>query len=577
MPESSLRHPRGRAAEILLSSVFGPYARDDEYGSRRINPMELYHNQVTRVQGPFSPRMFHRTFSLMFLQANIDAPCTLLDFPTLERFTEELRGRRYDIVGISSIMPNVGKVKKMCELVREHLPQATIVVGGHVANMPNIHSLVDADHIVSGDGVRWFRQFLGQNEHEPVRHPLVYTSFGARVFGRNVTDGAQNEAATLIPSVGCPMGCNFCSTSHMFGGKGRSVNFYETGDELFEIMCRLEEKLKIRSFGVMDENFLLHRKRALRLLELMEKHDKSWAMSVFSSGRVLKSYTMEQLVGLGVGWVWIGLEGNRSSYEKLTGVDTRSLVKELQSHGIRVLGSTIIGLEEHTPETIDAAIDWAVSHDTDFHQFMLYTALPGTPLYRMHQSNGTLLSESAIPYADVHGQFRFNHRHSHIPEGQETGFLLRGFQRDFAVNGPSIARMIRTTLHGWRRYKDHPAERIRSRYAWEARNLATNFAGVIWAMRHWYRKAQAMRAKLNRLLSDLCREFGWKTAALAPLLGGILYLSMKAEARRLARGWTYEPPTFYEMNDAAWQISRRDGRARKARAVTSVAAVAGMA
>src|SRR5436190_1724181 len=53
-------HPKGSGARILLSSVFGPYAQDDQYGSRKINPMELYHYQVTREQGPFSLRMFHR-------------------------------------------------------------------------------------------------------------------------------------------------------------------------------------------------------------------------------------------------------------------------------------------------------------------------------------------------------------------------------------------------------------------------------------------------------------------------------------------------------------------------------------
>ena len=61
-------HPKGSAARVLLTSVFGPYAQDDAYGSRTINPMELYHNQVTRAQGPFSLRMFHRSWSLMFLQ-----------------------------------------------------------------------------------------------------------------------------------------------------------------------------------------------------------------------------------------------------------------------------------------------------------------------------------------------------------------------------------------------------------------------------------------------------------------------------------------------------------------------------
>ena len=62
---------------ILLTSVFGPYAQNDAFGSRAINPMELYHNQVTRVQGPFSLRMFHRSWGLMLIQENIGAPSTL--------------------------------------------------------------------------------------------------------------------------------------------------------------------------------------------------------------------------------------------------------------------------------------------------------------------------------------------------------------------------------------------------------------------------------------------------------------------------------------------------------------------
>ena len=116
---TAIPHPLGIHAKILLTSVFGPYARDDEFGSRVINPMELYHNQVTRVEGPFSLRMFHRSWGLMLIQANIAAPCTLLDFPTLDRFVAEIKTRRYDIVGISSITTNVLKVRRMCELVRQ--------------------------------------------------------------------------------------------------------------------------------------------------------------------------------------------------------------------------------------------------------------------------------------------------------------------------------------------------------------------------------------------------------------------------------------------------------------------------
>ena len=129
----------------------------------------------------------------------------------------------------------------------------------------------------------------------------------------------------LIPSVGCPVGCNFCSTSALFGGKGKSINFFETGDDLFTVMCDMEAKLKVSAFFVMDENFLLHRQRTLRLLELMKENNKSWALFVFSSARVLKSYTMEQLIRLGISWVWMGLEGEESTYTKLSGVENKRI------------------------------------------------------------------------------------------------------------------------------------------------------------------------------------------------------------------------------------------------------------
>ena len=308
----------------------------------------------------------------------------------------------------------------------------------------------------------------------------------------------------------------------------------------------------VRSFFMMDENFMLHRKRALRLLDLMEQHGKSWALYVFSSGRVLKTYTIEQRVGLGISWVWMGLEGEGSQYAKVRGVDTRELVRTLQSHGIRVLGSSIIGLEDHTPENIDSVIEHAVSHDTEFHQFMLYTPIPGTPLHAEHAAAGTLLSEEDCSHADAHGQHRFNFRHPHIRDGQESEYLIRAFERDFERNGPSVIRIVRTVLAGWQRYKNHPDRRIRSRYAWEARDLAVTYAGALWAARAWLnsscrRQSATVASKITNLLRELRREFGWRTRLAAPLVGRYLHWTLRREDRRLRKGWTYEPPTFREV------------------------------
>lgn len=544
------KHPLGSQARVLLLSVFGPYAQDDAYGSRLINPMELYHNQVTRVQHAFSLRTFNRSWGLMLIQANLKADCTLLDFPSEERFLEEIRSHSYDIVGVSSIQTNLFKARRMCKMIRKHLPQATILVGGHIANLPDLKRYCDCDHIVKGDGVRWMREFLGEDPDGPIRHPQVPGNIGSRIMGVTLRDHPGDKCATVIPAVGCPMGCNFCSTSAMFGGKGKSIEFYRTGYDLFEIMCQLESNLAVQAFFVMDENFLINRKRALGLLELMEAHHKAWSLYLFSSADVLRQYSMDQLVALGVSWVWLGLEGKNSRYKKLAGIDTIQFVRELQEHGIRVLGSTIIGLEEHTPENIDEAIEHAVRHDTEFHQFMLYTPIPGTALFAEHEARGTMRPLTEYSIADIHGQKEFNYRHPHFKNGEETEFLLRAFQRDFDVNGPSVVRIVRTTLRAWKRYKDHPNPRIRARFAYEASNLPRRYAGVLWATRARYRDDADRVRQITALLDELYEECGPISRRAAPIVGRRLYRALVREETRLRDGWSYEPPTFYETNFA---------------------------
>lgn len=543
-------HPKGKQARILLSSVFGPYAQDDEFGSRAINPMELYHNQVTREQGAYSLRMFHRSWGIMMIQENISAPTTVLDFPTREAFERELTEHSYDIVGLSSIIVNVGKVREMCRIVRRLSPQSTIVVGGHVAAIPGLDRMIDADHIVRGDGISWMRRYLGEDPEAPIRHPEIRSGFGLRVMGMRIPDTESSTAATIIPSVGCPMGCNFCTTSAFFGGKGNSLNFYNTGGEIFEVMREMEAKLKAKSFFVMDENFLLNRRRASELLDLMRRHRKSWTLYVFSSANAIRHYTMEELVELGISWVWMGLESPRSNYSKLAGVDTRGLVREMQNHGIKLLGSTIVGLEHHTPENIREEIEHAVSHATDFHQFMLYTPVPGTPLYEEMSAQGRILSD--VDLADIHGQHQFNFRHSAIRREDSKKILDWAFRLDYEKNGPSLYRIWRTTLEGWRRYRHHPEARIRERFEREVNQLRTASTACLWAMERNFRGAnRILQAKIRQLRGEIEKEFGLVSKIAARLAGPLVLWAARREERRLARGKTYEPRTIVERRNWA--------------------------
>ncbi len=335
------------------------------------------------------------------------------------------------------------------------------------------------------------------------------------------------------------------------GGKGGFVNFYESGDELFDVMCRVETELGVHSFFIMDENFLLYRPRARRLLELMKRGNKSWGLAVFSSANAIRKYAIEELVELGISWVWLGLESPRCNYGKLQGTDTKRLARELRENGIRVQGSTIIGLEHHTPDNIIGEIDYAVDHQTDFHQFMLYTPIPGTQLYRDMAAEGRIIE--GLDPGDAHGQYKFNFVHPAISRDQSKTFLDWAFRRDFEANGPSLFRMAQTAFWGWTRYRNYPDRRVRDRFAREMNKVSTAYSGALWAMERDFRKVnREVSRQIGLLRQQIEKQSSIAANVVANLLRTVMLWTSRWEEKRLSWGRTYEPPMIVERRNWEW-------------------------
>ena len=257
---------------------------------------------------------------------------------------------------------------------------------------------------------------------------------------------------------------------------------------------------------------------------------------------------MLELVELGISWVWMGLESPKSSYNKLRGADIGQLTRELREHGIRVQGSTIIGLEHHTPDNIVEEIESAVGYQTDFHQFMLYTPVPGTPLYQEMADQGRLLTD--IDLADTHGQYKFNFRHGAISREDSKRSLDWAFRRDFERNGPSLYRMCQTMLQGWQRYKDYPDPRVRERFTRQVKKLIFAYNAALWVMEREFKKVdRSVSEQIHELRREVEKEFPIIARLTAASLGPFLLWSTRREEHRLASGCTYEPPTFVERRN----------------------------
>jgi hypothetical protein len=293
----------------------------------------------------------------------------------------------------------------------------------------------------------------------------------------------------------------------------------------------------------MDENFLKERRRAMELLELMERNDRWFSFHLFSSAEAVTAFGVENLVRLGVHLLWIGAESETgSTYPKNEGIDLRRLVRSLRDHGISVLISGMLGMEHHTPENIEEDIDFLVGLEADMVQFMLYTGLPGTQLYEDHNRRGLLRWD--LPFEEWHGQKHLNYRHPAFGEGEAEIWLRRAFRRDYEVNSSSMYRLAETAFRGHRFLeslprRDRALDVRRKQFRERTREYSDILPTVI---RHAVNETERKRAvALLRAIDDALGAPSWKRRGIR--LGGRL-LSERWALRLRVRGDRIQPRTI---------------------------------
>ncbi len=448
--------------KLLLTGVFKPFGVDDQWGEA-LCTMELLNNQVTREQGIHSPRSNNPSFGLYLMAENIHVPATVLDFPAWEDFAREIDSGEYTHVGISFIVPNVLKVKRMADYVRQKTPNAKIILGGHGASIPNLSELVSCDEICRGEGVGWFRKYFGEPVDRHIVHPVVPSAVRKYVYGAPII----RDAGIIITGVGCQNSCRFCATAHKF--EKRYTAFLHSGEEVFDACEKTEKELGVTDFALMDENFCKSPRRARQTLEEMERHGKAYTFATFSSAETIGKLGIDFLVRLGIKFLWIGVESKANVFEKTKGIDLHELIANLQNHGITVLASAILFMEHHDKQTIHEDIDWAISLESDLLQFMEFGPIPGTRLYKEYDAEGKLLHE--VPWPKQHGQDEIWFNHPHFTPKESAVYLKNAFIKKFETHGPGVVNMAHTYLKGYLTVQREIAERSAQGLVWDAELL----------------------------------------------------------------------------------------------------------
>lgn len=441
--------------QVLLTSVCRPLGV--RYGDSPSVGYELLHEQVTRAQGLFSPRSHHIQFSLEYIAENLEAPSTVLQYPSRRELVRELR-RGYEIVGVSFVLATYHRMKEVVALVRRHSPRSKIVLGGYGTVAPDEMLRPYGDHICREEGVGFMRRLLGEPElRMPYRHPLIINPL--RVFGKDVS-----RTGIVFGGLGCPNGCDFCCTSAFF--KRKHIRLLPTGADIYRVIERYLEVDPQLSILILDEDFLLNRRRAMEFRECVLRGGKPLSVFVFASIRALSRYTVTEILEMGIDGMWIGYEGTRSGYAKQMGRPVEEIFREYREHGITILASMIVGFPYQAPEIIDEELSGLLALRPVLTQFLIYGPCPGTPFYDQVVREGKLLPAVAedpqLFYRRGSG-FHAMVSHPSMTPDQIEAAQLRCFREDFRRLGPVLHRSVERWLDGYLKLRESPSAFLRAK------------------------------------------------------------------------------------------------------------------
>jgi radical SAM superfamily enzyme YgiQ (UPF0313 family) len=447
---------------VLLTSVCRPLGV--RYGDSPSVGYELLHEQVTRAQGLFSPRSHHVQFSLEYLAENLEAPTTVLQYPSRRELVRELR-RGYEVVGVSFVLATYHRMKEVVALVRRHSPRSKIVLGGYGTVAPDEMLRPYSDYICREEGVGFMRRLLGEPEIQmPYRHPLIINPL--RVFGKDVS-----RTGIVFGGLGCPNGCDFCCTSAFF--KRKHIRLLPTGADLYRVIERYLEVDPQLSILILDEDFLLNRRRAMEFRECVLRGGQPLSIFVFASVRALSKYTVTEILEMGIDGMWIGYEGTRSGYAKQVGRPVEEIFREYREHGITILASMIVGFPYQTPEIIDEELSGLLALRPVLTQFLIYGPCPGTPFYEQVVREGKLLpavaADPELFYRRGSGFYAMVSHRSMTPDQIEAA-QQRCFEEDFRRLGPVLHRAVERWLDGYLKLRDSPSAFLRAK----AERIATD-------------------------------------------------------------------------------------------------------
>lgn len=185
----------------------------------------------------------------------------------------------------------------------------------------------------------------------------------------------RRRFATVLTDYGCPYPCTFCVIGTL-GFKTRPVA--DVLEELDELRAR-----GVREVFFMDQTFGVLRERALELCRALERRG-DLSFTAFTRPDTATDELCGALKRAGCHTLILGVESASDellrAYRKGYGADAVvDAFARVRRHGLRTVGTFIIGLPEESEETLRSTLELAVELELDFMSLNMAVPRFGTP------------------------------------------------------------------------------------------------------------------------------------------------------------------------------------------------------
>lgn len=278
-----------------------------------------------------------------------------------------------------------------------------VVMGGIHATMCREEVSGRVDAVVTGEAEEVWPRLLadamtGRLKPEYVGTLVDMTTIPA---ARHSLLPSGYKFGSIQTTRGCPLDCDFCSVTTFNGRRYRTRPIANIIEELKLI----EEKHLL----IVDDNLIgtssTHIARAKQLFRAMIDAGirKRWVsqatINIADDEELLRLAAKSGCVGIFIGFESSTPEGLLEMNKRFNLRNERDFAdscRRIQSHGIDVCGSFMMGLDVDTPGIGRRVADTATAYGVDLLNLMFMTPLPGTRLWERMESAGRI-SAHAFP------------------------------------------------------------------------------------------------------------------------------------------------------------------------------------